>query len=262
MKSREMIKVKKYKRRRPMRLAAIILFGILISAILYYGTGEKRPDIKPKSTVQKFDKFNVSGIDYTHYNEGKKVFSIKSGKIIHRKRKVGPLTINPVKEIEMAEVFIEINQNKHFSRNVQYVQYGKNEQKAQGESKIEKRSDIFPLSFSDILKKTVNDKRLGLISRVEIREFGLKVLQTGNEQFTITAKKVTLGLMSQKVLFRDGFSLVSVNGEQLIARKAQWENKRKSLYIKGAYELRGKKGTTTGKGAFFTIDSNGKIKKV
>ena len=136
------------------------------------------------------------------------------------------------------------------------------DQKIQKADSIEDRSDIFPLPFSDILKETIHDERLGFISRVEIRGFGLKVLQTGQELFTIAAKKVTLGLKSQKVLFHDGFSFVSVSGERLIARKAQWVNKRKSFFIKGTYELRDEKGTTTGSRAYFTIDSNGKIKKV
>ncbi len=256
------MKVKSYKRRRPLRVAAIILFGILVTVFLYFGTGERKTDIKQKSPVQKFDKFNVSDIDYTHYNKGKKVFTIKSGKIIHRKRKVGPLTISPIKEIAMANVSIEINLDKHYSQNLQHLQHNQKSQNIQNTDNLAKRSDIFPLSFADILKETIHDEQLGFISQVEIRGFGLKVLQTGQEQFTIAAKKVTLGLTSQKVLFRDGFSLISVNGERLIARKAQWVNKRKSLYIKGAYELRDEKGTTTGSKAYFTIDSNGKIKKV
>lgn len=243
-------------KKRPIRLAAIILVIILVSGFLYFGIGEQNPDIRGKSKVPKFDKFSLSGIDYTHYNKGKKVFSIKSGKIVHRKRKVGPLTISPVKEIEMANVLIEINLNKHYARNLQH------DQKVQKAGNLEIRSDIFPLPFSDILKETIHDERLGFISRVEIRRFDLKVLQMGQEQFSIAAKKVTLGLKSQKVLFQDGFSFVSVSGERLIAGKAQWDNKRKSFFIKGTYELRDEKGTTTGSRAFFTIDSSGKIKKV
>ena len=251
-----MMKVKTMKRRRPMRSAGIILFFILVSGLLYFGIGGHNPDRKQKGKISTFDKFNLSGIDYTHYDKGKEVFTIKSGKIIHRKRKVGPLTISPVKEIEMANVLIEINLNKHYTRNLQY------DQKIQKADSIEDRSDIFPLPFSDILKETIHDERLGFISRVVIKGFDLKILRMGQQQFTIAANRVTLWPVSQKVMFQDGFFLISRSGEQLVARKALWENKRKSFFIKGTYELSDEKGTTTGRRANFAIDRYGRIKKI
>lgn len=250
------MKVKSIKRRRPFRLASLILFIIVVASLIFFGINKHNPDRKQKDKTPKYDNFHLLGFDYTHFDKGKELFTIKAEEIIHKKMKVGPLTISPFKEIEMIKVMMEINQDRYIARNEQYVR---------NDSSLEKRSDIFPLSLSNILRETAISQRLerlGLISRVVIKGLDLIILRKGQKQFTIAANKVTIVPVSQKVMFQNGFSLISRNGEQLIARNAQWKNKRKSFFIKGTYELRDEKGITTGSWAFFIIDRFGKIKKV
>ena len=90
----------------------VILLIILVVGFLSLRIG-KRPAVYTKQEESlTFDKFHSSGVVHGYYKHGKKIFTLKADQISHRKRKLGPFTINPVKEIVMVNVQIEINQDK------------------------------------------------------------------------------------------------------------------------------------------------------
>jgi len=223
----------------------VVLLIILVVGFLALPIGKRPPVYTEKEKSPTFDKFHASGVVHSYYKDGKNIFTLWADEITHRKRKLGPFTINPVKEIEMVNVRIEINQDK---------------QDNQKDDTPEKWNDIF-LPLSEMLKERMSARGLGFISRVVVKKIALTIFRMGQQQFTIAANRVTVGLKSPKVVLH-GFSITSRSGEQLTARKAEWRTDRKLFFIPRTYALRDEKGTTSGQRAFFTIDRSGRIKRV
>ncbi len=91
------------------------------------------------------DRLFISGVDYADYEGSEPAFRLRARTLIHRKRRFGPLTLNPVKEVELDGVRIEI-----------YAP-------VPGPGRTHR-----PLSLDGILEGALLSKNLGFVSRVRL----------------------------------------------------------------------------------------------
>ena len=230
--------------------AIIFLVGGLIVILLFIEKDQQRLGLDEQAKGPRFDRFRLSGVSYTSYFDGnKKRFSFSADEVVHGMRKIGPLTINPIKEIQMTHVRIEIHQEATEKEN-----------RSSGQ-KADDDSAIFQLPFHKIIKETVFAQGLGAISRVVIRKAELVVLRGLENQFTILVNKVKMDPESSVVRFEEGFSVSSHNGDQLVAKEAELKNNGKRIWIKGPYLFRDPGGSERGSRGSFYITSSGRIKK-
>ena len=136
----------------------IVLLAVFIMVSIFDWSGKKiNETVKVKSSG--IDKFRVTDLEYTHNNQfGEKVFSIHIGEFRHKKRKIGPLTINPIKELELNNVHIEFYKDDPTSG-------GRSKRSDSSRTLTPNGFSLLPLSSA--LKKTFHAKELGLF-RCEI----------------------------------------------------------------------------------------------
>jgi hypothetical protein len=199
----------------------------------------------------RFDRLHVTDFSYSSYdNSGQRRLSFRAEDVLHKKMRIGPLTVGALKELDMLNVRVEIEQ---MEASLPLMQQGNNP---------EAGHELFPSLFFAVLKEMMKAQGLGTVSRVVIQGFVLDVLRLRRPHVTITANKVIVGLASPSVVFREGFTLLSQNGSRLEAKQAEWRDDRKGFFIKGAYVLKDATGPHFGIRALFTVDHTGKIHEV
>jgi hypothetical protein len=106
--------------------------------------GEPAPDA---AAMPESDRLFMSGVEYAAYEGSEPAFRLSARTLIHRKRRFGPLTLNPVKEVEMDGVRIEIYPAEGTGGRARH-----------------------PLTLDGILEGTLLSKSLGYVSRVRLRD--------------------------------------------------------------------------------------------
>ncbi len=204
----------------------------------------------------EFDRFQLEGFEHTQFKEGRKLFTLYCKEITHRKMKIGPLTVNPVKEIKMSKAHIQL-----FPR----VDKGPPSDKPDEDLTQHSQASPTPIisqPFVDGLKKMLGDRELGFVSRIVIADFTLDVSGYGRTQARIHAGKATLGAESPDARLDNGFSIVAQNGQRLVADKAVWDQDKRAFHIPKGYVLTDEKGRRQASNAFFGIDAAGQIIQV
>lgn len=233
---------------RRVRLARLLLGASLgVLALLVVGSFIIRKGRPPLPINQHedwpvADRFSASGMQHTVYDRGEKLYSLKADAIVHRKRKIGPLTINPVKELALQGVEIEI-----------YEPIDRTDEGFSGAS---------PVPIQELLRKATSGNDLGFISRVTIAPLKLVYFREAEELFTLTAKSVKMGLDTSRVNFEGDFTIAAAAGDRLRAHAAEWLEDERRFSIAGPYLLESAEGAQTGAGALFTIDPAGRIRKI
>src|SRR5262245_10374391 len=64
-------------------------------------------DAAAEKAVEGSDRLYIGGLDYAAYDGSNPIYHVSATQLIHRKRKVGPLTLNPVKEVEIDGLRVE-----------------------------------------------------------------------------------------------------------------------------------------------------------
>lgn len=219
-----------------------------------YDNVDDTPVSKDKQFHTEFDKFKMSGIEHTYFEHGSKKFTFYCDELIHRKRKVGPITVNPIKEIQMRKVRIELNQDER-----RYSLIGDTAVK---QYTAVSSPPIIPGSLNTELKKLLDDRGLGFISRGVMADFTLNVSRKGIKHFTVRADTVTMGFKSSETTFDHGLSIVTNNGDILTARKAIWNNDKNAFYIPKKFIIKNQDGANVFSNSFVTVNSVGKIIEV
>lgn len=129
------------------------------------------------------DRLYLSGLDYSAYDGADPVFRLQARKLIHRKRKLGPLTINPVKEVELRGVRIDLLPPR-----------------SSGVAPAEAAHSGPSLDL--LLKGMLSSKNLGFVSRVILRDLEIEDRRGGD----------TSHLTADEVIFRPGEDHLEVRG--------------------------------------------------
>ena len=226
----------------------LILAGFFVVSIFDMAGRKTHETLKVKSSG--IDKLRVSGLEYTHNQFGRKVFSVRVEEFRHKKRKIGPLTINPIKELELNNVHIEIFHNNSVSE----------ETKINGDSLWDEIQDEFsPGILSSILNKTFNAKELGFISRVRINNLEIAGFKNGQEEWTLFANRAEMGIQQKHMALKEGVSLTNKAGQRLATPKLEWLEDRKVFYAPGSYILKDSRGERASANTFFTLSPSGEI---
>ena len=234
-------------RAQPFWATAVVLIFIACAGFALFARrpgeppGGSRLPAKPDQAVPTFDRIYLKNVAYSSYVRGEKTFTLQAEEIVHRKRKLGPLTLNPIKEVEMNGVRIEIYQ-------------GAPPPGGQGP-----RAEDVDLPLQTILKESLSAKDLGFVTRILMNRFHLALLRGGVEQLSMVAGAATVGLDSAVLRIDDGFTLTTRAGEELAARSAEWRFAGRRLFIPGAYVLKVAQNTRRGEGGTFRINSEGRV---
>jgi len=228
-------------------VAALLIFAVYAAVSL--ATHQRRREPPPEWTGPSSpaaDRLYLRNVAYASYHGSEKVFSLEADDILHRKRKIGPLTMNPVKEVEMKGVRIRIYRSDPAGG-------------GDGPGPIGDRPEAegIDLSIGSILREAMTAKDLGFVSRVVIRPLHLTFFRGGEEAFSIAAGAASIGLEPDVLRFDHGFTLNERGGGQLVATSAEWRSDSRRLVVDGLYERRDAEGSRHGKRATFRIEPAG-----
>jgi hypothetical protein len=180
------------------------------------------------------------------------VFTFSAEEVVHRKRKVGPLTINPIKELELTNVRIELHDMDHLNT---LTKFDSNTYETTGDTKT------IRLPLGQIFKKTFGDLQLGFVSRIIIHGMTLEANQPGKGQFKLFAKKAEFRMDTPNVTFKEGFSLTGKNGQRLVTHKAEWQDKKAAFFIPGLFILKTENQERAASNAYFSLQASGEIRQ-
>ena len=235
-------------------VAAATAATLILLLIGYQLALSGRPPIDPVSSSEgrRFDQFITTDISNTYRVGGETLFTFRAEKVIHRKRKLGPLTINPAKEIRMQNVEIEIHVSATAGRDG-----GEGEiPAAAGDSG---NTDIARLSLQQVLKHTFSAKELGFITRVVIQGITVKVFQKKEEQLALAAGEVTVSLRSPNARYMNGFTLISKDGARVSTGEAEWQGQTRRFFVPGDYVFEDGSEVQRGREAFFAVSPESRI---
>jgi len=174
-------------------LAACVLAIVVTLAALALLTRRARPasgDVTPASgaaPIPESDRLYMSGIDYAAYDGSEPMFRLQARSLVHRKRKVGPWTLNPIKEVEMTGVRIEIFRS-------------------------EPGRPVRPLSLDGILQGTLFSKSLGFVSRVRLLDLQLDDHRGGAVQDRLTAAEAVWRPGDRRLVIEGAFEYSDETG--------------------------------------------------
>lgn len=235
-----------------MKKIAIILFGLigLFGAWLIKKDGSdnlvNKPVFVEKQFDAEFDKFSMSEIEHTIYEHGRKTFIFSCEELVHGKRKFGPITVNPIKEIQMLKVRIEVIQDDSPKQDTDV-------------DSLTSQPPIISKSLNKALKKILTNRDLGSISRVVMSNFTLNVSRNGGKHFTVRADTVRMGVKSSQAKFDHGFSIVTKTAEELSSKEAIWKGEKNAFYIPTDFRIKNAEGEYRSSKSLVTVNSAGKI---
>jgi hypothetical protein len=178
----------------------------------------------PAGTDPAFDRVYLKNVSQSAYDGGEKLWSLSAEEIVHRKRKLGPLTLNPIKEVEMTGVRMEIDR------------------RAPGPGEQGAKDEDLDLPIGSILEAMLSAKDLGFVSRVLVTRIAMSIVQGGEPTFTLQADSASIGAEAGVVRFKGGVTLSGPAAGQIEAAEAEWRADRRRLLVRGAT---GQGGTTT-----------------
>src|SRR5262245_29097496 len=97
------------------RIIIAVALMLLVAWIAVSFVARRPPAPPPAASADRdlpaLDKIYFEDVVQEAYDGSMKLWILSADELVHRKRKVGPLTINPIKEVEMTGVRIEIDRS-------------------------------------------------------------------------------------------------------------------------------------------------------
>jgi hypothetical protein len=217
---------------------ALLLIVVGGTAVWRLDALRDRPTPAPHPPVTgegSFDRFRLEGFRHTSYHLGQKVFSVEAGEIVHRRRRVGPLAVNPLKELVLSDVRIELNPLPEGSG-----------------------PGAEPSVRSGVENMLLQEK-LGMVSRVLFHELVLSSSRDGTFRFRVRAREASVDLAARSVTFPGPFLLESAAGDRLEAEDVQWRDDQETFHVRGAFLLHQANGVTPGRDTYFVVEESGKV---
>lgn len=230
----------------------VILCVAVVSGFIFFLNTERERPPHDSNISKKFANLYVFEGTFTHFVKGKRVFTFEAEEVVHRKRKVGPLTINPIKELELTNVRIELH-------DMDYLNTLKKFDSNTHDTMMDPQAIRLPLG--QIFKKTFGDMQLGFVSRIIIRGITLEANQAGKGLFKLFAKKAEFKMRSMNVIFEEGFSLTGKNGQRLVTLRAEWKDKKAAFFIPGLFVFKTGQQEHASSNAYFSLQASGEIRQ-
>lgn len=223
--------------------AAVLILVVAGAAVAFIPGRIPRPEppASPPQAVPAAETVELRDFAYASSVRGQKVFTLKADSIIHRRRKLGPLTINPIKEVEMNGVRIEIVQGA-----------------ASGGGSASGTADV-ELPIRGILSESLSSRDLGFVSRVLMNRLRVAVVRDQVEQLSIVARAASAGLDSGALHLERGVTLTTRSGQHLEAQAAEWRFDSRRLVIPGAFVMQDGRDIHPGERTTFRIGADGRL---
>ncbi|HET8947556.1 MAG TPA: hypothetical protein VFQ07_11295 [Candidatus Polarisedimenticolia bacterium] len=163
-------------------LAVLLTLGALVTMTGRHGRSSD-PGETPPAAAPRSDRLYLGGLDYSGYDGSEPVYRVQARELIHRKRAFGPLTISPVKEVEIDGLRVDLFPPPAGSGT---------------------GSRPVPRSLDQILKKLLESKNLGFISRVVLKDIAVED-QSGGKAFRFAADEVVWRPGEKRVVVHGSF---------------------------------------------------------
>jgi hypothetical protein len=215
-------------------LVLIVILGIsaALVAVVVQRVGQRR--VEP--TIRQGPKqLMIKGLSRRASLGGGLTYSLTAEQLVQGKRKFGPLTLNPAREIVLTGVRIELDLP------------------LLAPSPTSGDFDLRP-----VLDDLTEHHELGIISRIVLRRLTL-VCRRGEAHVSLVAKKLVLGADGVPSL-EGQFSLESFTGDRLEANAASWNPAKNRIRISGPYFLRDEQGAHGGRDSAFRVGPDGRIR--
>lgn len=156
----------------------------------------RRPEAAPEDAMagkpgERSDRLYIGGLDYTAYDGSQPVCRVSATQVIHRKRKVGPLTLNPVKEVEIDGLHVDFLPRQ---------------------SGTGGGMPPPPRSLDAILKELLASKNLGFVSRVVLKDLAIEDRSGRGEPFRFAAGEVVWRPGDKRLVVHGPFEHVDGTG--------------------------------------------------
>jgi len=235
----------------------VLLLSLLLGAALSVyvwrdalrGGGKEPEQEAPWKPPPRFDRFHIRGLEYTSTLKGEKIFTLRAEEMTHRKRKVGPFTLNPIKEIEIKGMRLELYSEDFISAPVEGREKGT-------------AYEGFSIPVIRVLQEAGSGEDLGFISRIIVDGIEIGYAPAGTERFRLRARRAHIQLGEGKLEF-EGEVRFTFSGASLDAEQAAWDDGRHELSIPGPYGLVSPSGESIrGTGGAFRILRDGAVVQV
>ena len=215
--------------------ASVVAFLVLIVGLVVVGVARHGSPWKETERSHTSGRGRTTGLSFRSVGEGEGTAFLEAREIVDRKRKIGPLTINPLSEIRMTDVTIEIEVPPD-----------------------DPGVDLVPPAIGNLLESGLASRGLSFPTRVVIEPFRLLVRREG-AGWELRGSRMTLESASGDATFERGFSLRTQADHYLTGKKAKWVSGRKCLVVSGRYAVRDSDGARTDRGGVFRIDRDGRL---
>ncbi len=186
---------------------------------------------------EDFDRLRITDFQHTVYAGERPALSLHADVIIHRRRSLGPVAINPIKELVFRGVNIEMTAPE-----------------------MDPRASASAGAYLAVLiQQMLSQADLGIVSRVLMEDLELTLLNDRATVFSLSTRKAEIAMAEPVVELSQGFRLISANGDRLRAHRARWEVQRQIFDVDGPYLLTTAAGPAYGSGRIFRVDPSGAI---
>ena len=174
------------------------------------------------------DRVVSSGFVYRSLDGDEQRFSVKIGELVHRRVKLGPLTVNPVTVVELSEVVMEVN------------------------------VDLYSLSPREILREALASRGIGMVSRITLQDLALVGSRDARTVIELSAEKLEFRARRSTVRLEGRFTVETAFGERLQANAAEWIEA--GLEVQGVCTFRDGEELTRGIGGSFNLENDGHLR--
>ena len=201
--------------------------------------------------IRRSTDLDLTGLDLTSFNGQGHEVRLHTDRLVYRPRRIGPLTIRLLKEIELNGVRLVVDDSAHGEAREPDPLPG-------GDADRFLEDGIVPTireAFANLL--TVHN--LGFVSRVSVVGFDLEVRRRGASAARLHAGRVRLDTTGRGFTLVDGVDLLSPSGDRLEAQEARWDPVARKLVVSGDYLLRRGDEARSGTGNAVSFGRSGEI---
>ncbi len=252
------------------RILGVALALALSTLLVWVGLrlSERRTGPPANHEIPRSAGLEVTGLSLAFFDGERHQVSLHADRLVHKSRRIGPLTIRPLKEIELSGVRLVLDDRAYDAdRSAGDAQGSAARTGADPAVSPGRRSEdaarpleesILPatrLAFEKFL--TLSD--LGFVSRLSVIDCNIEVLQSGVRSASLHAGRLRIDRLGSGFTLEEGIELLSPSGDRLEAREARWDSGAGRLVLTGGYLLRRGGKARSGTGGPVSFGPSGEI---
>ncbi len=221
-----------------MGVSIFILMVFLLVQVIHVRSERMSVSSQGISAGKTTDIFSVAGVDYTAYENDKKIFRLRADHFEVAKRRFGMFYLNPLTEASGFNVDLEVydDSTQKGARNPFVFLTGETITKA--------------LPVPDI-------GSLGVITRIKIEGLKMSLYRDGQLISTVTSQQAMIDPKVKTAILTGNFSVRAMGGKSLISQEGYWDQTTGIFSVEGSYLLVSPQKVRQGNGLRFDINLSG-----